>query len=64
MTENCETCGSTPPIIQAGPFVGMHDLFDYCVHCSKDLCDACMQKPTCEESSDRKHLPSAREQQG
>lgn len=61
MSENCETCGKTPPLIASGPFAGQHDLFDYCTHCSKDLCAECMKNGTCDESSTQKHLPSAAE---
>ena len=61
MTDHCEGCGSTPPSITSGPFAGQYDLFDYCVYCSQNLCEECLTKETCAESSDRHHLPSASE---
>lgn len=64
MIDNCEGCGKTPPTITAGPFKGQHNLFDYCVHCSQNLCEECLGKETCAESSTRIHLPSASEPEG
>lgn len=64
MTDNCEGCGKTPPTITTGPFAGQHDLFDYCVHCSANLCEECMKKPTCGDATNGCHVPSAQEDGG
>jgi hypothetical protein len=34
----CERCGKAP---------SGYTLFDYCAHCSKNLCDDCMTKGCC-----------------
>lgn len=44
----CERCGASKPRPDAGPFEGL----DYCAECSRDLCDACMEKGCC------KHVPA------
>lgn len=43
MNKKCERCGAKRSRPDAGPY----DLLDYCAHCSKDLCDACMAKGCC-----------------
>jgi hypothetical protein len=44
MTEKrCERCGARTPTPKASPFA----LFDYCVSCGRDLCDACLAKGCC-----------------
>lgn len=35
-----------------------YDLFDYCEHCSANLCPDCMANKPCRESPTRKHEPS------
>ena len=30
-------------------------MHDYCVHCSKDLCEACIANKKCRESANGKH---------
>ncbi len=45
----CENCGGLPPVETEGPFTGMRGDLDYCELCSKDLCDRCMAKPTCDQ---------------
>lgn len=48
----CERCGyETPP--------ESYELLDYCRHCSKNLCDGCMESGWCAESADHKHRPEA-----
>lgn len=37
---NCERCGKKQ--IMLG-----WELFDYCLHCGKNLCDKCMEKGCC-----------------
>lgn len=44
MTKACERCGATKPRPDAGQF----NLLDYCAICSRDLCDACMEKGCCD----------------
>lgn len=39
MEKTCERCGASPE--------GEFGLLDYCAHCSRDLCDACMEKGCC-----------------
>lgn len=42
--KKCERCGAK----KSRPFgAGNFDLLDYCAHCSKDLCDACMAAGCC-----------------
>ncbi len=43
----CERCGSAGRNIASGPLKGSRALLDYCVECSKDLCDECMKKGCC-----------------
>ena len=35
----CERCGAKAS--------GEYELFDYCAQCSRNLCDACMEKGCC-----------------
>jgi len=35
-----------------------YDLFDYCEHCSKNLCEQCMTTGRCLDASDHKHCPA------
>lgn len=56
MDKNCEACGSPPPAIASGPFAGSRSMHDYCVHCSKDLCDDCMRSKPCRETESERHL--------
>lgn len=37
--KKCERCGAQPK--------GEFGLLDYCLHCSRDLCDDCMKKGCC-----------------
>ena len=39
MEKKCERCGAYPK--------GKYGLLDYCLICSKDLCDDCMAKGCC-----------------
>ena len=41
--KRCERCGAR----RSKPGAGEYDLLDYCAHCSRDLCDACMEKGCC-----------------
>lgn len=50
----CESCGAMPAQITTGPFADSYGMHDYCVHCSKDLCDDCFKK-ACRESPTGKH---------
>lgn len=43
MNKRCERCGASKSNPDAGPY----NLFDYCANCSRDLCDACMEKGCC-----------------
>jgi hypothetical protein len=55
MSKTCERCGAAPPPITSGPFAGSPSMLDYCIHCSKDLCDDCLRDGRCTESLDGKH---------
>lgn len=55
MTRPCEGCGAPPPRITTGPWAGQRHLHNYCVHCSKDLCDTCLGKGRCRENASGKH---------
>lgn len=48
----CEHCGSFP--------VGTYNLHDYCIYCSENLCDGCMNEEKCTDSKslDHHHHPS------
>lgn len=37
--QSCERCGAKAN--------GKYELFDYCAQCSRNLCDACMDKGCC-----------------
>lgn len=41
--KSCERCGAVRPSPTASPFQSL----DYCATCSRDLCDACMEKGCC-----------------
>lgn len=41
--KRCERCGAR----YSKPGAGMMDMLDYCAKCSRDLCDACMDKGCC-----------------
>ena len=43
MEKVCERCRASKPSPGASPFDGL----DYCAECSRDLCDACMEKGCC-----------------
>jgi hypothetical protein len=58
-SERCEKCGSLPPPITEGPFSGDRHELRYCVTCSRDLCEACLQFGTCRESEDARHRVEA-----
>lgn len=53
--KNCEDCGSRGIMATTGPFAGSYSGVLYCVHCSKDLCDDCLEIKHCRESVDGKH---------
>ena len=59
----CENCGARPRSYTEGEFAGMQGDHDYCALCSKDLCDECMAKPTCDKGvlcgDTGPHKPSA-----
>jgi len=42
MGANCERCRRTHP--------NEYGLWDFCARCSKDLCDACMEKGCCKNT--------------
>ena len=53
MAIRCEDCGrENDQIYTKGPFVGSPKELDYCKHCSMDLCERCMAKPTGDENPD------------
>jgi hypothetical protein len=35
--------------------IGIAGEQDYCVHCSTNLCETCMKRPSCEESTSGEH---------
>lgn len=41
--KSCERCGAIRPSPDASPFADL----DYCAECSRNLCDACMEKGCC-----------------
>jgi hypothetical protein len=43
---NCERCIAVAP---------GYELFDFCKHCSKNLCDRCMEVGACRDSPDGRH---------
>ena len=47
----CERCGKTP-----GP--SPYAMHDYCDHCSRDLCEKCMNEGKCPDSHDERHHPA------
>lgn len=46
----CERCGKTPDTSDTD-----YATWDYCVHCSMDLCPKCMTESMCRESEDGLH---------
>lgn len=46
-----------PPRVTEGLFAGSRGMHNYCVHCSKDLCEECMKERRCPDSDDQKHEP-------
>jgi len=51
----CERCKAMPPKITTGPLAGSYHMHDYCAHCSKDLCAACLAAGKCRDSPTGKH---------
>ena len=47
----CERCGSEP---SSRSF----ELHDYCLSCSKNLCETCMKAGYCRDGRNRKHEPA------
>jgi len=43
MEKRCEGCGARSP----SPGASRYAMLDYCAECSRDLCDACMEKGCC-----------------
>lgn len=62
MGDPCEVCGAQPPRAEKGPFAGSLLFHDYCNHCSRDLCDKCMETSKCRESPDGKHAPNSEDE--
>lgn len=57
----CEGCGAHGNIVTKGEFAGTVQPHDYCVYCSKNLCNACMGK-SCNESPTKIHKSSEQEE--
>lgn len=55
MDRPCESCKAPPPKIETGPWAGQRGMHNYCVHCSKDLCENCLAAGRCRESQTGKH---------
>lgn len=39
-----------PPRIERGPWAGQRHLHNFCIHCSKDLCETCLAESRCREN--------------
>ena len=48
--QTCERCERPAP--------GEYDLHDYCLWCSKNLCEKCMRGGRCLECPGGRHMPS------
>lgn len=46
----CECCKALPARIESGPWAGQRHSHNYCVHCSKDLCEKCIAEGKCREN--------------
>ena len=46
----CEGCGVEPK--------GDYGLHNYCVVCSKNLCDQCLGEHSCPDTADGAHIPA------
>lgn len=56
-SKTCERCGGSPPAITGGPWAGSRHELRYCVFCSKDLCEKCLEEGKCRETKneDKRH---------